>query len=74
MRSPACLPRGRKAFLRDAPHARIELIDGGRFLLESNIEDARTHHPGMAGQLLEVPPLGGVTQPARACRPIPYDV
>lgn len=33
-------PAGAKAFLRDAPHARIELIDGGHFLLESNIEDA----------------------------------
>ena len=31
---------GAKAFLRDAPHARIELLDGGHFLLESNIEDA----------------------------------
>lgn len=32
-------PAGATAFLRDAPHARIELIDGGHFLIESNLDD-----------------------------------
>jgi pimeloyl-ACP methyl ester carboxylesterase len=31
-------PAGAQAFLRDAPHARIELVDGGHFLLESHLD------------------------------------
>ena len=30
---------GAQAFLRDAPHARVELLDGGHFLLESHLGD-----------------------------------
>ncbi len=30
---------GAEAFRRDAPHARIELLDGGHFLLESHLDD-----------------------------------
>jgi pimeloyl-ACP methyl ester carboxylesterase len=33
-------PAGAEAFLRDAPHARVELVDGGHFLLESHLDDA----------------------------------
>ncbi len=29
---------GAEAFARDAPHARIELVDGGHFLLESHLD------------------------------------
>ncbi|MCL3863286.1 alpha/beta fold hydrolase [Actinotalea sp. K2] len=29
---------GAEAFLQDAPHARVELMDGGHFLLESNLD------------------------------------
>jgi pimeloyl-ACP methyl ester carboxylesterase len=32
-------PAGAEAFLSDAPHARVELIDGGHFLLESHLDD-----------------------------------
>lgn len=32
-------PRGAEAFLGDAPHARIELLDGGHFLLEAHVEE-----------------------------------
>lgn len=32
-------PAGAEAFLRDAPHARVELLDGGHFLLESHLDD-----------------------------------
>ncbi|KAA9395462.1 alpha/beta hydrolase [Kocuria coralli] len=32
-------PAGAEAFRRDSPDARIELIDGGHFLLESNLDD-----------------------------------
>jgi pimeloyl-ACP methyl ester carboxylesterase len=32
-------PSGALAFLNDAPHARVELIDGGHFLLESNLHE-----------------------------------
>lgn len=32
-------PAGARAFLRDAPHARIELLNGGHFLLESHLDD-----------------------------------
>ena len=32
-------PAGATAFRRDAPHARIELLDGGHFLLESHLDD-----------------------------------
>ena len=32
-------PEGARAFLRDAPHARVELLDGGHFLLESNLDE-----------------------------------
>lgn len=32
-------PAGAEAFLNDVPHARIELMDGGHFLLESNLDD-----------------------------------
>jgi pimeloyl-ACP methyl ester carboxylesterase len=32
-------PAGATAFLRDAPHARVELLDGGHFLLESHFDD-----------------------------------
>ncbi|WP_258060044.1 alpha/beta fold hydrolase [Rathayibacter sp. AY1A7] len=31
-------PAGAQAFLRDAPRARIELVDGGHFLLESHLD------------------------------------
>lgn len=31
-------PAGAEAFLRDAPHARIELVDAGHFLLESHLD------------------------------------
>jgi pimeloyl-ACP methyl ester carboxylesterase len=31
-------PAGAQALLRDAPHARIELVDGGHFLLESHLD------------------------------------
>ena len=30
---------GATAFLRDAPHARVELLDGGHFLLESHLDE-----------------------------------
>ncbi len=30
---------GARAFLRDAPHARVELLDGGHFLLESHLDE-----------------------------------
>lgn len=30
---------GAEAFRRDAPHARVELLDGGHFLLESHLDD-----------------------------------
>jgi pimeloyl-ACP methyl ester carboxylesterase len=33
-------PDGARAFLQDAPHARIELLDGGHFLLESHLDEA----------------------------------
>ncbi len=33
---------GAEAFLRDAPHARIELLEGGHFLLESHLDEVRT--------------------------------
>lgn len=33
-------PAGAEAFRRDAPHARIELLDGGHFLLESHLDEA----------------------------------
>ncbi|QHC60407.1 alpha/beta hydrolase [Rathayibacter sp. VKM Ac-2760] len=29
---------GAEAFMRDAPHARVELVDGGHFLLESDLD------------------------------------
>jgi len=29
---------GAQAFVRDAPHARVELVDGGHFLLESDLD------------------------------------
>lgn len=32
-------PDGAEAFLRDAPHARVELLNGGHFLLESHLDD-----------------------------------
>ena len=32
-------PAGAEAFRRDAPEARIELLDGGHFLLESNLDE-----------------------------------
>ncbi|MGJ9374243.1 alpha/beta fold hydrolase [Nesterenkonia sp. CF4.4] len=32
-------PEGATAFLQDAPQARVELIDGGHFLLESHLDD-----------------------------------
>lgn len=32
-------PAGAEAFLRDSPHARIELLDGGHFLLESHLDE-----------------------------------
>lgn len=32
-------PDGARAFLRDAPHARVELLDGGHFLLESDLDE-----------------------------------
>lgn len=32
-------PAGAEAFRRDAPHARIELIDGGHFLLETHLDE-----------------------------------
>jgi pimeloyl-ACP methyl ester carboxylesterase len=32
-------PDGAKAFLRDVPEARIELLDGGHFLLESHLDE-----------------------------------
>lgn len=32
-------PDGARAFLRDAPHARVELLDGGHFLLESHLDE-----------------------------------
>ena len=32
-------PAGAEAFLRDVPHARVELVDGGHFLLESHLDD-----------------------------------
>lgn len=32
-------PDGARAFLQDAPHARIELLDGGHFLLESHLDE-----------------------------------
>ena len=32
-------PAGAKAFLRDVPQARVELLDGGHFLLESHVDD-----------------------------------
>lgn len=35
-------PEGARAFLQDAPHARIELLDGGHFLLESHLDDVTT--------------------------------
>jgi pimeloyl-ACP methyl ester carboxylesterase len=31
---------GAEAFRRDVPEARVELLDGGHFLLESNLDDA----------------------------------
>ena len=31
---------GAEAFRRDAPSARIELLDGGHFLLESHLDEA----------------------------------
>lgn len=33
---------GAQAFLRDAPHAHVELLDGGHFLLESHLDDVAT--------------------------------
>lgn len=33
---------GATAFLRDAPHARVELLDGGHFLLESHLDEVVT--------------------------------
>ncbi len=30
---------GAEAFRRDAPHARIELLDGGHLLLESHLDE-----------------------------------
>lgn len=32
-------PAGAEAFRKDVPHARIELMDGGHFLLESHLDD-----------------------------------
>lgn len=32
-------PAGAEAFRRDVPRARVELVDGGHFLLESNLDD-----------------------------------
>jgi pimeloyl-ACP methyl ester carboxylesterase len=32
-------PAGAEAFRRDAPQARVELLDGGHFLLESHLDD-----------------------------------
>jgi pimeloyl-ACP methyl ester carboxylesterase len=32
-------PEGAEAFRRDAPHAQIELLDGGHFLLESHLDE-----------------------------------
>jgi pimeloyl-ACP methyl ester carboxylesterase len=32
-------PEGAKAFAQDLPHARIHLLDGGHFLLESELDD-----------------------------------
>lgn len=32
-------PAGAEAFLRDAPHARVDLLDGGHFLLESHLDE-----------------------------------
>ncbi|WP_420910940.1 alpha/beta fold hydrolase [Rhodococcus sp. OK519] len=32
-------PAGAEAFRRDVPHARVELVDGGHFLLESNLDE-----------------------------------
>lgn len=39
-------PAGAEAFLQDAPHARIELVDGGHFILESHLDE-------VAGAILE---------------------
>ncbi|MEU6610420.1 alpha/beta hydrolase [Streptomyces shenzhenensis] len=36
-------PRGAEAFCRDAPDARIELLDGGHFLLESHLDEVVGH-------------------------------
>ena len=33
-------PAGAEAFARDVPHARVELLDGGHFLLESHLDEA----------------------------------
>ncbi len=32
-------PDGAKAFLKDAPHAQVQLLDGGHFLLESHLDE-----------------------------------
>ncbi|MFJ4225880.1 alpha/beta fold hydrolase [Microbacterium sp. NPDC089695] len=32
-------PAGAEAFRRDAPHARVDLLDGGHFLLESHLDE-----------------------------------
>lgn len=32
-------PAGAEAFRRDVPHARVELLDGGHFLLESHLDE-----------------------------------
>lgn len=43
-------PEGAHAFYQDAPHARIELLDGGHFLLESHLDDvAAIIHQWRAG-------------------------
>ncbi len=43
-------PAGASAFLRDAPHARVELFDGGHFLLESHLDQvAQSIHDWRAG-------------------------
>jgi len=45
-------PDGARAFAADAYHAEIHLLDGGHFLLESDLDNAAAHIRGFLGRIL----------------------
>src|SRR5215472_5583748 len=60
-------PEGARAFANDLPNAEIHLLDGGHFLLESELDTAVGYIRGFLGRTLSGP-SGGRSTPAGADR------